>query len=310
MAYTYIGVDLSKDWLDVFHPDTGARRVGNTAPKLRAFLDGLGKQDLLVFEATSLCDGLLQREATAAGRLYHRLNPLHGWHFGRSLNLPKTDRVDARMLARIGAERALEPSPGFDAVRAELAELVGRRDQIERMRTQEINRSKKTWSQDVAEDIALVREVLDARLKAADRRIAAFIKAHPALADKAKLLRSAPGVGPVVCATLLAHMPELGRVDRRAAASLAGLAPRARESGKWRGRRFTGDGRRHVRRALYMAALAAMRSGSPFAQTVDRLRERGKPGRLITIAMARKLIVIANALIRDGEPFMANPEPT
>ena len=309
MTRTYVGVDLSKDWIDVFHPETGERRVANARDALAGFLDGLDPDAVLVFEATSGCDGLLERMATAAGRPYRRLNPLHGWHFGRSLNLPKTDRVDARMLARIGAERTLEPSPGFDAARAELAELIGRRDQLKRLETQEENRLGKTWSASVADSHRAMLEVVRRQVAEAERAIEAFLRNHPELGRKARLLRTIPGVGLVASAVLAAQMPELGAVDRRAAASLAGLAPRARESGKWRGRRFTGDGRRHVRRALYMAALTAMRANSPFAQTVDRLRERGKPGRLVAIAMARKLLVIANAVLRDEQPFKRRPKP-
>ena len=309
MTRTYVGVDLSKDWIDVFHPETGERRIANVRDDLAAFLDGLGPDAMLVFEATSGCDGLLSRMATAARRPYRQLNPLHGWHFGRSLNLPKTDRIDARMLARIGAERALEPSLGFDAARAELAELSGRRDQLKRMQTQEKNRLGKTWSATVATGLRAMLSVLAAQIAEVERAIEAFLRAHPELGRQAQLLRSIPGIGLVASVVLVAQMPELGTVDRRVAASLAGLAPRARESGKWRGRRFTGEGRRHVRRALYMAALAAMRTDSPFAQTVDRLRERGKPGKVVAIALARKLLVVANALLRDRKTFRTAQQP-
>ena len=178
-----------------------------------------------------------------------------------------------------------------------------------RLETQEENRLGKTWSASVADSHRAMLEVVRRQVAEAERAIEAFLRNHPELGRKARLLRTIPGVGLVASAVLAAQMPELGAVDRRAAASLAGLAPRARESGKWRGRRFTGDGRRHVRRALYMAALTAMRANSPFAQTVDRLRERGKPGRLVAIAMARKLLVIANAVLRDEQPFKRRPKP-
>lgn len=307
MTRTYIGVDLSKDWADVFDPRSGARRVANTAQALGAWLDGLERDDLVVFEATSFCDGPILRVATAAGQPFHRLNPLHGWHFARSLNLPKTDRVDARMLARLGAERRLEPSPGFDPARAELAELWGRRDQLKRMQTQEKNRLARTRSAPVEADIEALLRHLARRIARIEAEIAAFRVRRPEIDRKARLLETLPGVGPATSTALIAHMPELGALDRRAAASLGGLAPRARESGGWRGRRHTGDGRRHVRRALYMAALGAMRGAGPLAAFVQRLRANGKPGKVIVIAVARKLLTIANAILRDGVPFRTKP---
>ena len=116
-------------------------------------------------------------------------------------------------------------------------------------------------------------------------------------------LTTIPGIGPVAATVLIAHLAELGYLDRKAIASLGGLAPRARESGKWHGSRAVGDGRRHIRRALYMAALSAMRADIRFADTVQRLREKGKPGKLIAIAIAiaiaRRLLTIANAILRD-----------
>lgn len=305
MTQNYIGVDLSKDWLDIFNPREGHDRIRNTDTDIRRWLAGLSDQDLIVFEATSLCDGRILRLASAHGRPFHRLNPLHGWHFARSLNLPKTDRVDARMLSRMGAERRLAPSACYDAARAGLAELNMRRDQIKRMETQEKNRLAKAASASVRADIRSLLSVLAGRIKRIEAQIAAFLQAHPDLAGQVRRLESLPGVGRVVSVTLLCHMPELGRCDRRQIASLGGLAPRARESGQWRGRRFIGEGRRHVRRALYLAALSAMRVGGICPDMVNRMRAAGKPGKVIAIAVARKLLTIANALIRDRNMYQA-----
>ncbi len=305
MAQNYIGVDLSKDWLDFFDPARGAARIANTDAELRVFLSKLGLEDMLIFEATSGCDGRLIRLASQAGQPFHRLNPLHAWHFARSLNLPKTDRVDARMLARLGAERRPDPAPGHDAIRAELAELHGRRDQLKRMETQEKNRLHKAGCASVRADIRAMLRVLAGRIAKAEAAIEAYLAAHPALRAKAALLQSIPGVGRVTAITLLSAMPELGACDRREAASLAGLAPRARESGKWTGQRFIGGGRRHVRRALYMAALSAMRHNSFCAGFVEALRARGKAGKVIAIAVARKMLTVANAILRDQTPFNA-----
>lgn len=303
MTRNHIGVDLSKDWLDIYDPRSGGARIANTDRAITTFLGALGAQDMLVFEATSLCDQRIVQLASAAGQPFHRLNPLHGWHFARSLNLPKTDRVDARMLARMGAERRLAPSPAHDAVRAELAELNGRRDQLKRMETQEKNRLHKAACASIRADIRAMLRVLAGRIARAEARIEAFLATHPDLCAQADLLQTIPGIGRVTAVTLLGAMPEIGHCDRRQVAALAGLAPRARESGRWVGRRYTGQGRRHVRRALYMAALSAMRQPRSFAGLVEALRARGKPGKLIAIAVARKLITVANAILRDQTPF-------
>ncbi len=303
MTQNYIGVDLSKNWLDIFHPQNGHSRVANTTADIRDWLAGLSPEDLPVFEATSGCDGLLLRQAGALGRPVHRVNPLHAWHFAQSLNLAKTDRVDARMLARLGAERGLAPSPSFVAERAELAALNGRRDQLKRMETQEKNRLTKAILQAIKDDIVGNLQTLAQRIKAMEAAIKAFLKAHPASAHAVELLESIPGIGRVTSVTLISTMPELGQCDRRAIASLGGLAPKARESGKWRGHRSIGAGRRHVRRALYMAALTTMRQDSFCADMVNKMRTAGKPGKVIAIALARKLLTIANAILRDETPF-------
>lgn len=303
MTQTYLGVDLSKDWLDIFHPETGHRRVANTAPELRAWLRGLGPGELPVIEATSGCDGLLRRLASELGLPLCRVNPLHAWHFAQSLNLAKTDRVDAAMLARMGAERQFEPSAPFAAERAELAELSGRRDQLKRMETQEKNRLAKTHLATVRADIRASLHSLARRIGRIEAAIADFLKAHPASARAAALLESIPGIGRVASVTLLAAMPELGQCDRRAIASLGGLAPKARESGRWRGDRRIGGGRRQVRRALYMAAISTMSHKNFRPEDLARMRDAGKPGKCIAIAIARKLLTIANAVIRDQKPY-------
>ena len=303
MTCTYIGVDLSKDWIDIFHPQTGATQIANTPAEVRAYLRRITAPSVLVFEATSDCDTHIQQEATRLDLPFSRLNPLHAWHFARSLNLPKTDRVDARMLARFGAERAPRRSTYAAEPRRTLSALNTRRDQLKRMIVQEKNRLSKTELAIVAKDIKASLAALERRVERIEREIAKHLNAHPSLDSDAQLLRSIPGIGAVCAVQLLAHMPELGTLDRKKIASLVGLAPRARESGKWRGKRFIGDGRRHIRRALYMASLCAMRADSPFNGVVERMREMGKPGKVIAIAIARRLLVTANAVLREQRAF-------
>lgn len=307
MPRNHIGVDLSKDVLDVCDPRRGEARIANRREEVVRWLENLGPEDVVVFEATSGCDRDLRRAVVAAGVGGVRLNPLHAWHFARSLNLAKTDRVDAAMLARLGAERQPAPDPAPDPAREELRALGQRREQLKRMETQEKNRLSACADEAVATDIAEVLAVLAAHVRRVERAIAAHIAGNPGLASANRLLRSIPGLGAVAGATLLAHVPELGTVTRRQIASLGGLAPRARDSGRHRGRRFIGEGRRHVRRVLFMAAMSLLRHPGFLADFIARKKAEGKPGKLIVVAVARRLLTIANAVLSSGIPFIPTP---
>ena len=309
MTRNHIGVDLSKDVLDICDPRRGEARIDNEPAAIARWLAGLGPNDVIVYEATSACDRPLRLALASADHAGVRLNPLHAWHFARSLNLPKTDRVDAAMLARLGAERQPAPDAAPDPAREELRALVQRRDQLKRMEVQEKNRLSACTLALVAKDIRAELANLARRVTRIEAAISDHLAGHPALGAAERLLRSMPGVGVVTAVTLLAHLAELGTVDRRAVASLGGLAPRAHESGKHRGKRFLGEGRRHVRRALYMAALSAMRHAGFLADFVAKMKAAGKPAKVILMAVARRLLVIANAILRTGEPFRATIRP-
>ena len=198
MTHVYIGIDLSKDRLDVFDPRIGrASFHANSAAGIKALFAASKPEDIVVFEATSGCDRLLLEACAKAGRPFVRVNPLHAWHFAQSLNLPKTDRVDARMLARFGSERKLAPHLPQDPARAELAELADRRDQLKRMETQEKNRLRKTASPAIRADIRASLKALAARVARFEQAIAELLRQTPELAHDATLLRTAPGIGPV-----------------------------------------------------------------------------------------------------------------
>lgn len=306
MTRNHIGVDLSKDFLDICDPRRGEARLANEPAAIAAWLAGLGPDDMIVYEATSRCDRPLRLALRKARGSGVRLNPLHAWHFARSLNLPKTDRVDAAMLARLGAERQPAPDAAPDPACEVLRALASRRDQLKRMAAQEKNRLSDCTLDLVRKDIRAELKGLASRIENIEKAIAEHLTRHPALAAAERLLRSIPCFGPATSVTLLAHLPELGRVDRRAIASLGGLAPRARESGRWKGKRMLGDGRRHIRRALFMASLSALRHPGLFADFIAKMKAANKPGKVILMAVARKLLTIANAVLRDGVPF----EPT
>lgn len=303
MTWNHIGVDISKDWLDICDPRRGERRIANAPEAIRGWLGGLDGTDLVVMEATSRCDRFLRAESEALGVAFTRVNPLHSWHHAQSCNLAKTDRVDAQMLARFGAERQLEPDPPSDPARAELGLLAQRRDQILRMQTQEKNRLAETELVLIRRDIRASLRTLAGRLARIEAAIRAHLTAHPELSAQADLLCTIPGIGQVTAVELLAHLPQLGRLDRRAIAKLGGVAPRSNESGRHKGRRTLFPGRRHIRKALYMAALSGMRHPALFGGAATRLRAKGKPGKVIAMALARKILTIANAILKTGKPF-------
>ena len=261
MTRNHIGVDLSKDALDVFDPRRGETRIVNQPKAIARWAARLGPDDFVVFEATSGCDRAVRAGLEAAGRDFVRLNPLHAWHFARSLNL-REDRPGRRAHARPPRRRAparlrtrTATPPGRSCARSASAATSSSACSARRRTA---SATPGTAAGRCATS-APSSPTSPAASRAFDKAIAAHIARHPALAEDAGLLRSIPGIGPVAATEILAHLPEAGRVDRREVASLAGLAPRARESGKYKGKRRLGDGRRHLRRALYMAALSALR---------------------------------------------------
>lgn len=304
MAHNYIGVDISKNWLDIHDPLRGECRIDNLVGVIAEWLGGLGGEDFLVMEATSRCDTRLRRAAEAAGIAFARVNPLHSWHYARSLSLAKTDRVDARMLSDFGATRQPEPTPPADSARVRLGELSQRRDQLVRMQTQEKNRLHDAELAIVKKDIRAMMRSLERRIRHVEAAISEHLKAHPGLAADTELLCTIPTIQPVTAVELLAHLPELGKLDRRAIAKLGGLAPRANDSGLRKGQRRLFPGKRHVRGALYMPALGGLRHPHLFGGFGARLKAENKPGKVIVIALARKILTIANAILRTRQPYV------
>jgi transposase len=172
------------------------------------------------------------------------------------------------------------------------------------MRAQEKNRRSETDDRAMAERINRLIEVLDSEIAEIEADIKALIKTEQEIADDARLMRSLPGVGPVACMQLITKMPELGHVGAKQIAALAGLAPFNVDSGTFRGKRKIAGGRKRVRDALYMVALNAVRRADPFKAFYARLRQAGKPAKLALIAVARKLLTVLNAIMRDRKPYL------
>jgi len=301
-----VGIDVSKHHLDVFEASTGrTARLANTAQAIGELADRL-RHRFVVFEATGAYDALLRRGLAGADVAFARVNPSQARSFAKSAGfLAKTDAVDARMLAAMGAALRPRPAEPVEASRERLAGLHKRRDQLVAQRKQERTRRIEAADPDLIVDIDRHLVFLDGEIGALETRIGRLIAAEPQLRQIAQLVSSIPGIGPVTCATLMALMPELGRRDPKTIAALAGLAPLNDDSGQRRGQRRIRGGRKRVRDALYLAAVAATRSKSRFRSAYRRLRDNGKPPKLAFIAIARKLVITANAIIRDQQPFAA-----
>lgn len=303
----YVGIDIGKAHLDVFDARTGTRRrLANSAAGVAALAEELhGQTVLVVLEATGIYDLALRRGLAGAGIAYRQMNPARARDFARaSGRLAKTDAIDAEMLAAMGTALKLEPHAPAEAERSALKALAHRRDQLVAMRAMEKNHAEAAEDA-VVDGIAGHLAWLDAAIAAIASEIESRIAASADLAADNRRLRSAPGIGPVAAMTLLAQLPELGQRSGKTIAALAGLAPFNRDSGQWRGQRHIGAGRRRVRQALYMAALNAARCHPRFKAVYQRLIAAGKPKKLALIAIARKLLVILNAMMKNQKPFAA-----
>jgi transposase len=307
IAPPFVGIDVAKDHLDVATRPAGpAFRLPNDPAgldQLVARLQHLGPA-LVVLEATGGYELPPLAALQAAGIAVAVVDPRRARAFAEGTGrLAKTDRIDAEALAHLAEAVRPAPRPAEPAERHALDALLTRRRQLLDMRLMEANR--RATSADAAVRAGIDRHLawLDAEIADADRRLTAAVQASPVWRAKDELLRTIPGIGPVASRTLLAALPELGTTAAGKLASLAGLAPYARDSGAQRGARHIRGGRADVRRALYLAALSAGRHGGPLAAFADRLRGRGKRPKVVVIAVARRLLVIANAVLRTGRPW-------
>jgi transposase len=304
----FVGIDISKHHLDLFDTTgASAERCANTPETITLLAQRFaGTGAFVLFEATGAYDACLRQALAQAGVAHARVNPERARAFARAAGyLAKTDAVDARMLAAMAQALRLPAQSPDDPARLRLAALVRRRDQLVAARAQERARASECRDPEIGQDLAQHIAFLDAAIARSDRRIAGLLKIEPTLRRAAELLRSVPGVGPVASAILIALMPELGQRSPKTIAALAGLAPVNRDSGQWRGQRHVRGGRKRVRDALYMAALTAARSRSAFAAVYKTLRQAGKPPKLALVALARKILIVLNAILRDQKPFVA-----
>ena len=303
MTLSTIGIDVSKDHLDAHRlPDGAHRRFTNTGQGLKALRTWLAKTPAqrIVYEPTGAYHRLLERTLAPLGLPLVKINPRQVRRFAEATGkLAKTDRADAALLARMGAVLAPPLRPMADATLVELKELYIARQALIKDRTAARNRQKTLTLPLVKRQNAARLRQIDAHLNALDEDIRARISQNAELAQRCDILCSIPGISKVTAWVLLIEMPELGSLDCKQAASLAGLAPVARQSGSWTGRAFIRGGRANLRHALYMPALVAIRFNDDLKAKYRELSHAGKPAKVAIIAIMRKLLVLANALLRD-----------
>lgn len=303
----FVGIDVSKDRLDVhLRPQGEAFAVPRDSEGLEALAARLQalKPELVVLEATGGFETVVAAGLAAAGLPLAVVNPRQIRDFARAVGrLAKTDPLDAAVIAHFAeAVRPQARAVPDDASRA-LGELVARRRQIIEMMVAERNRRRLMTQRKAIRTVERVLATLQKQLADIDNEIDDAIRGTPAWRATEDLLTSVPGIGPTIARTLIAELPELGQLDRRRLAALAGLAPFNHDSGKLRGRRAIAGGRRPVRAALFMAVLVSIRRNLPLAQTYHRLVAAGKPPKVAITACMRKLLGILNAILRDQTPW-------
>ena len=303
MEQRFVGIDVAKDRLDVHVRPTGeAFAVARDGEGLMALIERLRALEpaLIVLEATGGFETTVAAAVAGAGLPLAVVNPRQIRDFARAIGqLAKTDALDAAAIARFAAAVRPEPRPLPDDQTRLLAELVARRRQIIEMMTAERNRRSHLSRPRLIKGLDRHLTGLQKDLSEIEQEIDTTIRGTPAWREREDLLISVPGVGPTLARTLLADVPELGKLDRKQIAALIGVAPINRDSGTLRGRRTTWGGRAKVRAALYMAALVASRHNPVLAAFYNRLLTAGKPKKLALTAVMRKLLVILNAMLRD-----------
>jgi transposase len=299
---TYIGIDVSKDQLEVFLTSTSEyQNVANTESGISPLISLLqsANPELIVLEATGGLEKPAAEALTVAGFPVAVVNPRQVRDFAKAKGiLAKSDRIDARVIAYFGEAIRPEPRPPKTPEVQELEALVTRRRQLVNMITEEKNRldsSPKRTRLQIQEHL----RYLEKALKNINREINKSIKKHPQFEAKNRIIRSVPGAGPVLAVTLLSDLPELGSIDRKALGALVGVAPLNRDSGRFRGRRSVWGGRARIRAVLYMATLAATRWNPVIRAFYNRLLNVGKEHKVALTACMHKLIGILNAMIKN-----------
>ena len=307
MDAVIVGIDVAKDKLDVAVRPSGERFVvSRTEAGIEELKERLRKLAPAVvgLEATGGYETVVAASLSAAGLPVVIVNPAQVRAFANALGKrAKTDPIDAAVIAHFIEATKPQVRPLPDEATRQLSDLVGRRSQIQAMITAEQQRKKHRPNKRMLASIERLLAALQRELSDLDGQIRETIKASPVWREKDDLLESVTGVGPAISSRLLAGLPELGSLDRRKIAALVGLAPWTRQSGRWKGKSFIGGGRADVRSALFMGALVAVKHNPTLKAFYERFIAAGKEKMVALIAVARKLLTILNAIVRDGKPW-------
>jgi transposase len=307
MDAIFVGIDVSKDRLDVHAlPGGEAFGVARNGEGLEELIERLQtlSPTLVAVEATGGFETIVAAAIAGAKLPLAVVNPAQVRHFAQAVGKrAKSDPIDAFVIARFAQAVKPEPRGIPDEAARLLAELVGRRRQILEMLVAERQREKRAANPRVTKSLARTIKMLEKELVDVDCDIDTAVRGSPVWREKEDLLVTFPGVSNTLARTFLAEVPELGSLDRRRIASLAGLAPYTRQSGRWKGKSMIGGGRAVLRSALYMAALSASRYNPALKLFYQRLLASGKPKMVALIAVARKTLTILNAMLRDQKPW-------
>lgn len=306
-ATRFVGIDVSKSSWDVhLLPESRSFTIRADDGGSERLLKQLGSsvQALVVVEATGGYERQLVADLIDAGWAVAVVNPRQVRDFAKALGrLAKTDDIDAEVLAMFAKHVRPRTTPKTSEKQQELDALVTRRRQLISLRAMERTRKQQATVKAASRSIDKVLKVFDQQIAAIDKAIAKLIEADDDWRTKRDLIESVPGVGATTSSTLVAELPELGRLNRQEIASLAGLAPFNHDSGRYRGQRRIRGGRSDVRRALYMAAFTAKRCNPVLKEFAQRLHRAGKPFKVVMTACMRKLLTILNTIVRNATPW-------
>jgi transposase len=302
-----VGIDVSKAYLDIHVRPTGELfRLSHDETGLATLIERVRPlaPAVVVLEATGGYEVTVAAALAGAGLPVAVVNPRQIRAFARATGqLAKTDTLDARVIALFAEAVRPAARPVPDAQAQVLGELIARRRQLVEMLGAEHNRRRLLRDRHLQRHLDAHIAWLEEALRHLDHDLTTLIRSTPVWREADDLLRSVPGIGPVTAGTLIADLPELGHLDRRRIAALAGLAPIARDSGAFRGRRMIAGGRAPIRRVLYMATLTAIKHNPAIRAFHHRLVVAGRPGKVALTAAMRKLLTILNALLRDRRPW-------